>query len=58
MSTGNYRVIKKIDPALEAHINDADVHVTPAERIFWNNKVTAEVNQIEEEDYNLSLRKD
>ncbi len=30
---------------LDAHIHDTTVHITEAERVFWNNKVTAFLSQ-------------
>lgn len=38
--TGHYTVTTAINQYLTNHINDTVVHITQAEREFWNNKVT------------------
>lgn len=43
-----------IDVLMEDHINNHGIHVTPEEKEFWNNKVSAYV-LYEDEDYNLIL---
>lgn len=30
------------------HINDTDIHITAAERIFWNNKVRCYIDTVED----------
>lgn len=32
------------------HINDSTVHITEGERLFWNNKVTAYINALDQEE--------
>lgn len=39
---------------LAQHINDPDVHTTPEEKEFWNNKVTAFIHQQDSETLVLS----
>lgn len=31
---------EQVSEALEAHIQDQNIHITAAERLFWNNKIT------------------
>ena len=33
---------------LTAHIGDSSVHVTPAEKVFWDNKLNVDMNIIDE----------
>ena len=47
--------ILSIIQMLNAHINNPDVHITPEERIFWNNKVTSKMDTYDSE--NLILTK-
>lgn len=47
ISTGNYGVYNVLNKYLEDHIKNTTVHITQAERDFWNNKVTT-VTQGEE----------
>ena len=38
------------------HVSNSGVHVTPAEKQFWNNKVSAYINQTDEECLEISKR--
>ena len=51
INTGEYRIKSTLDPIIEEHINNKVIHVTKEDRRRWDNKVTASVTQIEEDDY-------
>ena len=40
ITTGEYSVVNSMNRYLEDHINNTTIHITQAERNFWNNKVT------------------
>lgn len=47
-----------IDLKMEEHINDLSIHVTALEKAFWNNKVSAYIEYIDEDNLNLVLSTD
>lgn len=44
-ATGVYRIVSLQDKYLEDHINNTTVHITQAERNYWNNKVSVKTEQ-------------
>ena len=56
--TGGYIIFSKLNPIIDNHIKNTIIHITANEREFWNNKVSAEVEEINTNDYNLLLKKD
>lgn len=59
METGEYEIVNKMNPIIQQHIEDTVIHITEEERLYWNNKVSAnvELNQGFDSDYNLLLEK-
>jgi len=51
--------VADLERRLEEHINDNNIHVSENDRAYWNNKVSAEVIEIAqgEYDYKLHLKK-
>jgi len=51
--------VEYLEQIVQEHINDNNLHVSSADRINWNNKVSAEAVQIpqSEDDYRLHLKK-
>lgn len=37
-------ITDRITTALNEHVNNQDIHVTQAEKVYWNNKLNCEVN--------------
>ena len=52
--TGEYTVA---NTRIVAHMNNNTIHITQAEREFWNNKVTADIETISSGNHNLVLTK-
>ena len=52
--TGEYTVT---NTRIVAHMNNNTIHITQAEREFWNNKVTADIETISSGNHNLVLTK-
>lgn len=38
-----------VDVNMQEHMNNGDIHITPQEREFWNNKVRTDTTQIHNE---------
>lgn len=59
METGEYSIVNKMNPIIQQHIENDIIHITEEERLYWNNKVSANVKQNTgfETDYNLLLEK-
>ena len=51
--------VEYLEEMLQEHINDNNIHVSSADRAYWNNKVSAEAIEIPqgEYDYRLHLKK-
>lgn len=63
ITTGNYAIVSTSNITwkdIEDHINDTSIHVTSAQKTFWDNKVTAETEilNLDSEEYKLLLKKD
>ena len=54
-TTGEYEVISKIDPILEQHIENRNIHVSAEDRLFWDNKVSAITTPLSQDDNILIL---
>lgn len=57
INTGYYLFISKMNPIIENHINDTTIHITEAERLYWNNKVSASAEENQDNDFTLLLHK-
>ena len=47
--------VADLERRLQEHIENSDIHVTAAEKAYWNNKVSAEVVEIPHDNYNYRL---
>lgn len=59
ITTGAFKIISTIDPIVKEHIEDNTIHITETERIFWNDKISVDVEENPSDtDYTLVLKKD
>lgn len=60
ITTGEYEIVNSTNKYLQDHINNTTIHVTASEKTFWNNKVTAVVEAVQNttSDNELILTKD
>ena len=47
--------VEWLEQLVREHIEDNNIHVSENDRAYWNNKVSAEVTEIPQSEYNYKL---